>query len=177
MFPGAFGCTTWTIYARPRGAGPTVYPADKGQAAHSSFSRNEQPMVRSHLFGRTVNKSLARSPPISIEDIGSVHFRLKRPGDGARTHLIRADVKMDGATIFVSLNLSDDSWPFLIENDSSHTVTFCQAVSPVAAIRCCRAHYQAGCHSHCFRLGQAVPNLSFTRAYFLSLCMGFPCGD
>ncbi|KAI9512588.1 hypothetical protein F5148DRAFT_973480 [Russula earlei] len=66
------------------------------------------------------------SPPISIEDIGSVHFRLRRPGDGVRTHLIRADVKMDGATIFVSLNLSDDSWPFLIENDSSYAVSFCQ---------------------------------------------------
>lgn len=129
------------------------------------------------MHRRTVNESLARSPPISIEDIGSVHFRLKRPGDGARTHLIRADVKMDGATIFVSLNLSDDCWPFLIENDSSHAVTFCQAVSPVAAIQCCRAHYQAGCHSHCFRLCQAVPNLSFTRAYFYSLCMGFPCGN
>jgi vacuolar protein sorting-associated protein 13A/C len=67
------------------------------------------------------------SPPISIEDIGSVHFRLKRPGDGARTHLIRADVKMNGATIFISLSLSDDSWPFLIENDSSYAVAFCQS--------------------------------------------------
>jgi vacuolar protein sorting-associated protein 13A/C len=46
---------------------------------------------------------------------------------------------MDGATIFVSLSLSDDSWPFLIENDSSHIVTFCQAVSLVAVIRCCVA--------------------------------------
>lgn len=74
------------------------------------------------------------SPAISIEDIGSVHFRLKRPGDGARTHLIRADVKMDGATIFVSLSLSDDCWPFLIENDSSHTVTFCQADATHSAL-------------------------------------------
>lgn len=49
---------------------------------------------------------------------------------------------MDGATIFVSLSLSDDCWPFLIENDSSHTVTFCQAVSPVPPIRCRGAHYK-----------------------------------
>lgn len=66
------------------------------------------------------------SPPISIEDIGSVHFRLRRPGEGGTTHLIRADIKMDGATIFVSLNLADDGWPFLIENDSSYAVTLCQ---------------------------------------------------
>ena len=73
---------------------------------------------------------LARSPPISIEDIGSVHFRLRRPGERATTHLIRADIKMDGATIFVSLKLADDGWPFLIENDSSYTVTLCQIVGP-----------------------------------------------
>ncbi|KAF8274093.1 hypothetical protein EI94DRAFT_1696360 [Lactarius quietus] len=66
------------------------------------------------------------SPPISIEDIGSVHFRLRRPGERGTTHLIRADIKMDGATIFISLNLADDDWPFLIENDSSYTVNLCQ---------------------------------------------------
>ena len=41
---------------------------------------------------------------------------------------------MDGATIFVSLNLADDGWPFLIENDSSYAVTFCQVVRPDATI-------------------------------------------
>jgi hypothetical protein len=83
---------------------------------------------------------------------------------------------MDGAIIFVSLSLSDDSWPFLIENDSSHAVTLCQTVSPVAAVRRWRAHYQPGCHSH-YRLGQAVPNLPITRTYVLSVCVGFPCGQ
>ncbi len=46
------------------------------------------------------------------------------------THLICADIKMDGATIFISLNLADDGWPFLIENDSSYAVTLCQMVRP-----------------------------------------------
>jgi vacuolar protein sorting-associated protein 13A/C len=41
---------------------------------------------------------------------------------------------MDGATIFVSLNLADDGWPFLIENDSSYAVTFYQMVGPDAAL-------------------------------------------
>jgi hypothetical protein len=135
-------------------------------------------MVRSHLFVDQLSTNpLARSPPISIEDIGSVHFRLKRPGDGARTHLIRADVKMNGATIFISLSLSDDSWPFLIENDSSYAVAFCQSVSPVAMMRCWRTHRLPGCHSHKCRLGQAVPNLRITRTLVLSVCVGFPCGQ
>ncbi|KAI0321342.1 hypothetical protein OF83DRAFT_1274656 [Amylostereum chailletii] len=66
------------------------------------------------------------SPPVSIEDIGSVYFRLKKPGERGDMHLIRADVKMEGATIFVFLNLSDDDWPFKIENDSSYPLSFCQ---------------------------------------------------
>lgn len=92
-------------------------------------------MVSPQVFVKQFStRSWARSPPISIEDIGSVHFRLRRPGNGARTHLIRADVKMKGATIFVSLSLSDDSWPFLIENDSTYAVTLCQTVSPEVTI-------------------------------------------
>ena len=70
-----------------------------------------------------------RSPPISMEDIGSVHFRLKKPGDNGSTHLIRADVQMDGSTIFVFIHLADDDWPFLIENDSSFAISFWQMVS------------------------------------------------
>ena len=96
----------------------------------------------------TVNKYLARSPPISIEDIGSVHFRLRRPGDGTNIHLIRADVKMNGVTIFISLSLSDDSWPFLIENDSSYAVTFCQTVGFTVALRGWKAHFRTGCHPY-----------------------------
>lgn len=42
---------------------------------------------------------------------------------------------MDGATIFVSFSLSDDSWPFLIENDSYYAVSFCQTVGFRTAIQ------------------------------------------
>jgi SHR-binding domain of vacuolar-sorting associated protein 13 len=113
-----------------------------------------------------------------MEDIGSVYFRLRRPGERARTHLICTDVKMDGATIFISLNLADDRWPFLIENDSSYPVTFCQMVGPEATICGRSAHYHIGCHECQCRVKQleAVPNLSTTGAYILPVCMGFPCG-
>ncbi|KAJ7597035.1 vacuolar protein sorting-associated protein 13 [Mycena floridula] len=65
------------------------------------------------------------SPPINMEDIGTVHLRLKTPG-AENVRLIRADVQIDGSTIFVSFAAADDHWPFLVENDSDHNVTFSQ---------------------------------------------------
>jgi vacuolar protein sorting-associated protein 13A/C len=71
---------------------------------------------------------LPRSPPINIEDIGSVHFRLKNPGADQSTHLIRADLKIEGSTIFIHFSLANESWPFMIENDSDYQVALCQTV-------------------------------------------------
>lgn len=148
MFPRTFGCTTWKICVGARGPRASLHSPNKRQTAYSRFSRDEQSMVRFQLpEGEIVNRLLARSPPLSIEDIGSVHFRLRRPGERATTHLIRADIKMDGATIFISLNLADDGWPFLIENDSSYTVALCQIVGREAKTQCLRAHLHLGRHS------------------------------
>ncbi|KAA1471483.1 DUF1162-domain-containing protein [Dentipellis sp. KUC8613] len=71
-----------------------------------------------------LNAEWSVSPPFSIEDIGAVYLRMKHPSQTDSSHLIRADVKMDGATIFVFLQLADDNWPFLIENDSDASVVF-----------------------------------------------------
>ncbi|CAK5280530.1 unnamed protein product [Mycena citricolor] len=65
------------------------------------------------------------SPPVRIEDIGSVHFRLRSPTTDA-VQLIRGEVKIDGSTFFVSFSRETDGWPFLIENDSDYTVTVTQ---------------------------------------------------
>ncbi|OCH96150.1 vacuolar protein sorting-associated protein 13 [Obba rivulosa] len=67
------------------------------------------------------------STPINIEDIGSVHFRLHSSGEPITTHLVRADVKLNGSTIFVSLSDPKEGWPFTIENDSDYSFTFYQA--------------------------------------------------
>ncbi|KAI0068196.1 hypothetical protein BV25DRAFT_1793389 [Artomyces pyxidatus] len=64
------------------------------------------------------------SPPIGVEDIGSVYVRLKEPGEQGRTRLLRVDVKMDGAVIFIFINSADDNWPFSIENDSDYPLAF-----------------------------------------------------
>ncbi|KAK0233092.1 hypothetical protein IW262DRAFT_1304036 [Armillaria fumosa] len=67
------------------------------------------------------------SPPINIEDIGSVHFRLRGPGGkNEDMRLIRADVKLDGSTIFVSFASGGSEWPFLIENGSDSAFSFSQ---------------------------------------------------
>ncbi|KAJ3800717.1 vacuolar protein sorting-associated protein 13 [Lentinula aff. detonsa] len=68
-----------------------------------------------------------RSPPFNIEDIGFVHLRLKAPGDHSdQIRLIRADVKIDGSTIFVYFSSADDGWPFVIENGSDYTFSLSQ---------------------------------------------------
>ncbi|KAJ7169902.1 vacuolar protein sorting-associated protein 13 [Mycena filopes] len=67
------------------------------------------------------------SPPIKIEDIGSVHLRLRYPGrEQEPVQLIRGDVKIDGPTIFISFSRATEAWPFMIENASDYTVTVSQ---------------------------------------------------
>ncbi|KAL6309957.1 vacuolar protein sorting-associated protein 13 [Sparassis latifolia] len=66
------------------------------------------------------------SAPINIEDIGTVHFRLQGISDHPELYLMRADVKIDGSTIFIHISQAPEGWPFTIENDSDHSFTFCQ---------------------------------------------------
>ena len=77
-------------------------------------------MVNSH--------QVRRSPPINVEDIGIVHFRLKHPVDDS-THLMAVDVKLGGPTIFVVISRADDAWPLTIENESDYSFKFYQTVS------------------------------------------------
>jgi vacuolar protein sorting-associated protein 13A/C len=77
----------------------------------------------------TTDVSEYRSPPINIEDIGSVHFRLRRLRESQeQVDLIRADVRIEGPTIFIFLSLATEGWPFVIENDSDYAVKFSQQV-------------------------------------------------
>ncbi|KAI0932190.1 hypothetical protein AcW2_000882 [Taiwanofungus camphoratus] len=66
------------------------------------------------------------SAPINMEDIGSVHFRLQGPEGRPIMYLLRADVKLQGSTIFILLSESSEGWPFTIENDSDYSFTFYQ---------------------------------------------------
>ncbi|KAH9898385.1 vacuolar protein sorting-associated protein 13 [Cubamyces lactineus] len=66
------------------------------------------------------------SSPINVEDIGTVHFRLYAPEGSHHMWLMRAEVKIEGPTIFVFLNEATEGWPFTIENDSDYSFAFCQ---------------------------------------------------
>lgn len=63
--------------------------------------------------------------PFNIEDIGNVHLRIAKAGH--HQHLVRADVLLEGPTIFISLNYEPGPWPYMLRNESDHTITFMQA--------------------------------------------------
>ncbi|KAH9835542.1 vacuolar protein sorting-associated protein 13 [Rhodofomes roseus] len=64
------------------------------------------------------------SAPINMEDIGSMHFRLQKPG--GVPSLMRADVRMEGSSIFIFISDASEGWPFTIENDSGSDFAFSQ---------------------------------------------------
>lgn len=70
-----------------------------------------------------------RSPPINLEDIGSVHFLLRQSDGKKDPELVKADIRLDGSTIFIKYTATN-SWPFKIENSSDYSVSFCQQVDP-----------------------------------------------
>ncbi|KAG6842210.1 hypothetical protein C0991_000180 [Blastosporella zonata] len=90
------------------------------------------------------------SPPINVQDIGVVYFRLRAPNDKASdTRLIRSDVRIDGSTIFVSFSASAE-WPFSIENDSEYTVNLSQQnLDHEDQLTSAKTYpiYTIGCHS------------------------------
>lgn len=72
-----------------------------------------------------------RSMPINIEDIGTVYIRMCPPSNSpiSSPHLISVDIVLEHATVFIRLSPNRDSvWPFSIENDSVHEVSFAQTV-------------------------------------------------
>ncbi|PPQ64275.1 hypothetical protein CVT24_008413 [Panaeolus cyanescens] len=67
------------------------------------------------------------SPPVNIEDIGTVYFRLNRAaGSQSPFDLVKADIQIEAATIFVFLRPALGQWPFRIENNSDYPLVFCQ---------------------------------------------------
>jgi vacuolar protein sorting-associated protein 13A/C len=56
-----------------------------------------------------------------------VHFRM-RARESNDIRLVRADIQIDGSTIFVAFCSADEGWPFTIENDSDYTIAMAQMV-------------------------------------------------
>ncbi|KAL2866549.1 membrane morphogenesis protein VPS13 [Aspergillus lucknowensis] len=65
------------------------------------------------------------SSPFNIADIGTVHVKLARQNQ--RQRLIKVDVIMEAATLFVHLSFEHRNWPFSMRNESDMDFMFYQA--------------------------------------------------
>lgn len=78
--------------------------------------------------------SFSRSQPINMENIGSVHLRLEASDTRKTVHLIKADVEVAGATIFITFQ-RETKWPFRLENLSQFPFELVQSVSKISSIQ------------------------------------------
>jgi vacuolar protein sorting-associated protein 13A/C len=65
------------------------------------------------------------SSPFNISDLGSTHVKIAKAGQ--RQKLIRLEVLMEKATIFLHITLETKNWPFSIRNESDTEFMFYQA--------------------------------------------------
>ncbi|GAB7347666.1 hypothetical protein MBLNU459_g4530t1 [Dothideomycetes sp. NU459] len=65
------------------------------------------------------------SSPFNIANVGSVHVKLAKSGE--RQKLIRVEILMEDATIFLHVSLETKHWPFSMRNESDVEFLFWQA--------------------------------------------------
>ncbi|KAI9846000.1 MAG: hypothetical protein M1837_004406 [Sclerophora amabilis] len=65
------------------------------------------------------------SSPFNIANIGSIHVKLAKAGQ--RQKLIRVDVLLEHATIFLHLSVETKSWPYSMRNESDTDFMFYQS--------------------------------------------------
>ncbi|OJD40388.1 vacuolar protein sorting-associated protein vps13 [Diplodia corticola] len=64
------------------------------------------------------------SAPFDIANVGSVHVKLAKAGQ--RQKLIRVEILMEGATIFLHVSVETKHWPFSMRNESDTEFLFWQ---------------------------------------------------
>ncbi|KAE8355847.1 hypothetical protein BDV28DRAFT_20786 [Aspergillus coremiiformis] len=65
------------------------------------------------------------SSPFNIADIGTVHVKLAKANQ--RQKLIKVDIVMENATLFLHFNLETRNWPYSMRNESDMEFIFYQA--------------------------------------------------
>ncbi|OCK84928.1 vacuolar protein sorting-associated protein 13 [Lepidopterella palustris CBS 459.81] len=65
------------------------------------------------------------SSPFNISNVGNVHVKLSRAGQ--RQKLIRIDILMEQATIFLQVSVESKHWPFSMRNESDQEFLYWQA--------------------------------------------------
>jgi vacuolar protein sorting-associated protein 13A/C len=87
-----------------------------------------------HFLQKTTTKQLCLcfpglnnqwSAPFTISDLGTTHVKLAKAGQ--RQKLIRVEILMEDATIFLHLSIETKNWPFSIRNESDTEFMFFQA--------------------------------------------------
>ena len=79
-----------------------------------------------HMLKIAYPNSTNWSAPFSLTDVGPVHLRMNVNDD---EHLVKADVYIEGPTIFIYLKRDLDPWPFKIENNSSTPIEIWQSTT------------------------------------------------
>ena len=62
--------------------------------------------------------------PFNIQNVGTTHIKIARPGQ--RQQLIRVEILIEDATIFIHLSMETKNWPFRMRNESDTEFTFYQ---------------------------------------------------
>ncbi|CAG7920566.1 unnamed protein product [Penicillium olsonii] len=65
------------------------------------------------------------SSPFSIADVGTVHVKLAKANQ--RQKLIKVDIILEGATLFLHFSIESRNWPFSMRNESDTEFIFYQA--------------------------------------------------
>lgn len=65
------------------------------------------------------------SSPFNIADVGTVHVKLAK--ENQRQRLIKVDIILEGATLFLHFNIETRNWPFSMRNESDLEFIFYQA--------------------------------------------------
>lgn len=65
------------------------------------------------------------SAPFTISDLGTTHIKIAKAGQ--RQQLIRVEVLMENATLFLHLSIETKNWPFSMRNESDTEFMFFQA--------------------------------------------------
>ena len=88
-------------------------------------------MGKKHSTSTLLMLGGSRSPPVDMEAMGAVHVRMRPAGSISQSdiHLIKVDVILEKATIYVVLSPHEGSWPFVVENESDFEAIIGQSVS------------------------------------------------
>ncbi|ROW06980.1 hypothetical protein VMCG_04047 [Cytospora schulzeri] len=63
--------------------------------------------------------------PFNISDLGTTHIKIAKAGQ--RQRLVRVEILMEDATIFLKMTMETKQWPFSMRNESDTEFTFYQA--------------------------------------------------